>query len=178
MKKKPFTLSVLFTVLTVTACLFFFLPIKKGYSVGTESDEKAERILSYHYPSSASKDTSHSFVKIPKITKFYKQDDLEKLPKLDLIRIYKSRLRYLIEVLPFIALHPEPGSTFHDMSIPETETNIAHLEKEAKNKADFVVSLEETLDDVIPYAEKSNIIWSILFYDEMIKNSDYVKSKK
>ncbi|MBC7387699.1 MAG: hypothetical protein H7329_00670 [Opitutaceae bacterium] len=124
---------------------------------------------------------SHSFVKIEKIDKFYTKEELNKLPKLDLIAVYKSRLTYLIEVLPFISLHPEPGSTFHDMAIPETEANIAHLDKETKNKQAFVKSLSQTLDDVIPYSEKSNIIWSIMFFDEMIKKSDYTntgKSKK
>lgn len=126
----------------------------------------------------AAHDTTLSFVKAEKIEKFYTKDELNKLPKLDLISIYKSRLNYLIEVLPFISLHPEPGSTFHDMAIPETEANIAHLEKETKNKKDFEKSLGETLDDVIPYSEKTNIIWSILFFDEMIKKSDYTGSSK
>ena len=121
--------------------------------------------------------TSHVFVKLTKVEKFYTKDELNKLPKLDLIDIYKSRLAYLIEVLPFISLHPEPGSTFRDMAIPETEANIAHLDKETKNKQAFVKSLSETLDDVIPYSEKSNIIWSILYFDEMIKTSDYTNPK-
>jgi len=126
----------------------------------------------------AASDTSLSFVKVEKIEKFYTKDELNKLPKLDLIAIYKSRLNYLIEVLPFISLHPEPGSTFHDMAIPETDANIAHLDKETKNKRAFEKSLGETLDDVIPYSEKNNIIWSILFFDEMIKKSDYTGSSK
>ncbi len=137
-----------------------------GVSQGTETKPKAAI------------DTSHSFVKTEKVTKFYTKEELNKLPKLDLIEIYKSRLVYLIEVLPFISLHPEPGSTFHDMAIPETEANIAHLDKETKNKQAFVKSLSETLDDVIPYSEKSNIIWSILYFDEMIKKSDYTGSSK
>jgi hypothetical protein len=138
--------------------------------------------LSYFIPQSAfsqttviKADSSHSFVKPHiKINKWYTKEELNALPKLDLIEIYKSRLVYLVEVLPFLSLHPAPGSTFHDMSIPETPENISHLEKETKNKQAFVGSLFETLDDVIPYSEKSNIIWCILFFDEMIKKSDYV----
>lgn len=125
-----------------------------------------------------SSSATHSFVKTEKITKYYTKDELNKLPKLELINIYKSRLVYLIEILPFISLNPAPGATFHDMSIPETEANIAHLEKEAKNKADFISSLSSTLDDVIPYSEKTNIVWSILYFDEMIKKSDYVAKSK
>ncbi|MCR6642912.1 MAG: hypothetical protein NVV82_28965 [Sporocytophaga sp.] len=117
-------------------------------------------------------DSSLCFVKPNiKITKFYSKDELNKLQKLDLIEVYKSRLAYLIEILPFLSLNPAPGASFHEMSIPETETNISHLEKEMKNKQDFIKSLFETLDDVVPYSEKTNIIWSILYFDEMIKRS-------
>ena len=128
--------------------------------------------------STIGKDTAHAFVKIKKIAKYYTKEELNLMPKLELIDIYKSRLAYLIEILPFLSLHPEPGATFADMSIPQTETNIAHLEKEAKNKTEFITSLNETLDDVIPYSEKTNIVWSILYFDEMIKNSNYTEKKK
>ena len=138
---------------------------------------KSEKPVSPAY-TQLGNDTAHAFVKIPKITKFYTKEELNQLPKLELINIYKARWAYLIEILPFLSLHPEPGATFKDMSIPETEINIAHLEKEAKNKADFVNSLNETLNDVIPYSEKTNIVWSILYYDEMIKNSNYNEKKK
>ncbi len=120
-------------------------------------------------------DTAHAFVKIPKITKFYTKGELDKMQKLELIDIYKSRLAYLIETLPFLSLHPEPGATFKDMSIPETEINIAHLDKEAKNREDFIKSLNATLDDVIPYSEKTNIVWSILYFEEMIKKANYTE---
>ncbi len=120
----------------------------------------------------------HSFVKAEKIVKFYTKDELNKLNKLELIDIYKSRLVYLIEILPFISLHPAPGATFRDMAIPETEANIGHLEKESKNKQDFIKSLSSTLDDVIPYSEKTNIIWAILYFDEMIKKSEYIEKSK
>lgn len=138
-------------------------------------NEKAASPTSYNV---LGKDTAHAFVKLKKITKYYTKEELNAMPKLELINIYKSRLAYLIEILPFLSLHPEPGATFSDMSIPETEINIAHLEKEAKNKADFVQSLNETLDDVIPYSEKTNIVWSILYFDQMIQNSNYTEKKK
>jgi len=128
------------------------------------------------YAQNQNKDTAHVFVRSDlKINKFYSKSELEKLPKLDLISIYKNRLEYLIEVLPFLSLHPKPGSTFHDMSIPETQENIYHLDKETENKQGFITSLFATLDDVVPYSEKENIIWCIMFFEEMIKKSDYVK---
>jgi hypothetical protein len=156
MKNKLILLPLFFAL-----CVVMLAPIN-GFSQAAKSTK-------------AIPDSAHSFVKLDKINKYYTEGELNKLPKLALIEIYKSRLTYLVEILPFISLHPEPGSTFHDMSIPETEANIAHLDKEAKNKQAFIKSLSETLDDVIPYSEKTNIVWSILFFDEMIKKSDYKK---
>lgn len=138
-------------------------------------------ILSYFAPLNAfsqnsTTESSPSFVDSDvKIEKFYSQKELDKLPKLDLIEIYKERLKYLIVVLPFMSLHPAPGATFHDMAIPETADNIAHLDKEMENKKEFLSSLFETLDDVLPYSEKSNLIWCILYFDDMIKESNYTK---
>jgi len=59
------------------------------------------------------------------------------------------------------------------MSIPQTSANIAHLEKEVKNKKEYVASVNETLVDIIPYADKQNIIWSILFFQDIIAKSNY-----
>lgn len=165
MKNNILKLSIVFVLGLVS--MFVMLSFTKN--------ENAPSPSSYNL---LGKDTAHAFVKIKKITKYYTKEELTAMPKLELIGIYKSRLAYLIEILPFLSLHPEPGATFNDMSIPETEINIAHLEKEAKNKADFVQSLNETLDDVIPYSEKTNIIWSIMYFDEMIKNSNYTEKKK
>ncbi len=156
MKNKLVQLSLLLAI-----CIAYLVPLN-AYSQDIKTTKSTP-------------DTAHSFVKLDKITKYYTEGELNKLPKLALIEIYKSRLVYLIEILPFISLHPEPGSTFHDMSIPETEANIAHLDKESKNKQAFIKSLSQTLDDVVPYSEKTNIVWSILFFDDMIKKSAYTK---
>src|ERR1700712_4894586 len=133
MKNKDKVLS-----LALAACMICL------FSAGSFSQNPDVDMKSIKVPT----DTSHSFVKLHKITKYYTKEELNKLPKLALIDIYKARLTYLIEILPFLSLHPEPGATFHEMSIPETEVNIAHLDKEAKNKQTFVKSLSETLDDV------------------------------
>ena len=74
-------------------------------------------------------------------------------------------------MLPYLALHSKPGATLTDMSIPQTPANISHLEKEVKNKQVYIASVNETLVDIIPYADKQNIIWSILFFQDIILRS-------
>jgi hypothetical protein len=105
------------------------------------------------------------------IQKFYSEDELNKMNKLELTVLYKERINYLVEVIPYLALHSQPGATLYDMAIPETPQNLAHLDKETKNKKAFIASVGVTLNDIVPYADKANIVWCILFYENIIKKS-------
>lgn len=108
------------------------------------------------------------------LKKVYTKDELELLGKLELTTIYQERIGIITEVLPYLALHSKPGATLTDMSIPQTPANLSHLEKEVKNKQVYVASVNETLVDIIPYADKQNIIWSILFFQDIIlRSSNY-----
>jgi hypothetical protein len=107
------------------------------------------------------------------LKKIYTKDELELLGKLELTGIYQERISIITEILPYLALHSKPGATLTEMSIPQTSANIAHLEKEVKNKKEYVASVNETLVDIIPYADKQNIIWSILFFQDIIAKSNY-----
>lgn len=108
------------------------------------------------------------------LKKVYTKDELELLGKLELTTIYQERMAIITEVLPYLALHSKPGATLTDMSIPQTPANLSHLEKEVKNKQVYVASVNETLVDIIPYADKQNIIWSILFFQDIIlRSSNY-----
>lgn len=105
------------------------------------------------------------------LKKVYTKEELDALGKLELTTIYQERVAIITEVLPYLALHSKPGATLTDMSIPQTPANLSHLEKEVKNKQVYVASVNETLVDIIPYADKQNIIWSILFFQDIILRS-------
>ncbi len=107
------------------------------------------------------------------LKKVHTKEELELLGKLDLTTIYQERIAIITEVLPYLALHSKPGATLAEMSIPQTPANVAHLQKEVKNKQEYITSVNETLVDIIPYADKQNIIWSILFFEDIIKKSNY-----
>jgi hypothetical protein len=108
-----------------------------------------------------------------KLNKIHTQEELEKLGKIELTNIYKERISILTEIIPYVALHPKPGATLTEMGIPQTPENLSHLEKEVKNKAAYASSVNDTLDDIIPYADKKNIVWSIMFFERMIQEADY-----
>lgn len=113
-----------------------------------------------------------------KLEKYYTEEDLMKLGKLELTQIYMSRISALVEILPYIALHPKPGATLQEMGIPadpKTSTganNIKHVENSTKNKSAYLSSVKITLDDIIPYADKVNIVKTILFYEDVIKKTE------
>jgi hypothetical protein len=110
-----------------------------------------------------------------KLAKVYTKEDLDVLGKIELTKIYMERIAVVTELAPYLALHTKPGATLQDMGIPETADNKEHLEKEVKNKEVYLASVKTTLDDIIPYADKQNIVWAILFYQEMIERIDAAK---
>jgi hypothetical protein len=105
------------------------------------------------------------------LAKFHSEEELNVMNKLELTKLYMERVNYLVEVIPYLALHSQPGATFYDMSIPETPENVQHLAKEIKNKDAFLSSVKVTLKDIIPYSDKVSIVWCILFYENVIKKS-------
>ncbi len=108
-----------------------------------------------------------------KISKFHNQSELEKMGKLELTNLYIERVRVLSEILPYIALNKNPaGANLADLGIPETKPNVDDLEKEVKNTTSYVAGIDHTLKDVIPYADKNNIIWSILFMEDTVNKID------
>ncbi len=122
--------------------------------------------------SEKSKGSSLTYVSADaKIAKFHTEEELKKLGKIELTELYMERVGVLTEILPYIALHTKPGATLKEMGIPETSLNVDHLEKEVKNKGNYLGAVRNTLDDIIPYADKTNIIWSIIFCEDIIKKA-------
>jgi hypothetical protein len=112
-----------------------------------------------------------------KVDKFYTEEELQKLGKLELTQIYMMRIATLTEVMPYVALHPRPGASLADMGIPSTSANLEHVEKANKNKTLYLNAVKDTLDDIVPYADKNNIIWSILFFEDIIRKTEEFETK-
>ena len=121
----------------------------------------------------AQKDAASTYVNASAVlTKTYTEEELKSLGKTDLVKIYMERVAIVTEIVPYIALHTKPGATLKEMGIPESSQNLEHLNKEVKNKATYLASVKDTLDDVIYYADKDNIIWCILFFEDVIKRAE------
>jgi hypothetical protein len=112
-----------------------------------------------------------------KITKYHTEEELKAMGKIELTQLYMARVSVITEIVPYLALHTKPGATLKEMGIPETGLNKEHMEKEVKNKATYLAAVQNTLDDIIPYADKGNIIWSILFFEDFIKKAEATEHK-
>lgn len=104
------------------------------------------------------------------ISKFHTEDELKAMGKIELTKLYMERIVVLTEIIPYVALKTKPGATLTEMGIPETPVNLEHMQKEIKNKESYLAAVQNTLDDIIPYADKGNIIWAILYFEQMYKN--------
>jgi hypothetical protein len=112
-----------------------------------------------------------------KISKYHTEDELKQMGKIELTQLYMDRVSVITEIVPYLALHTKPGATLKEMGIPETTLNKEHMEKEVKNKGNYLSAVQNTLDDIIPYADKTNIIWSILFFEDFIKKAEAQEHK-
>jgi hypothetical protein len=102
------------------------------------------------------------------LSKVYTKEELEKLGKLELRNIYIECFVIASEIMPYLSLHTKPGATLKEMGIPETKENMDHLQNAVKSKKAYIDAVKKTLDDVIPYSDTKNIIWGILFFQDMI----------
>lgn len=107
-----------------------------------------------------------------RIEKYHTEEELKKLGKIELTQLYMERVRVITEIVPYLALHTKPGATLKELGIPENDINVKHMEKEVTNKSNYLKAVQETLDDIIPFADKVNIIWSILLYEDIIKKAE------
>lgn len=103
------------------------------------------------------------------IQKFHTIDELNNLGKGDLINLYKERFKVLTYLLPYSALSTKPGATLKDLGIPDNSENKTLIDKENKAAADLEKAVNTSLENFIAYADKNNIIWSILFFEDMIR---------
>jgi len=103
------------------------------------------------------------------ITKFHTIDELENLKKGQLVKLYIERANEIITVLPYIALTNESEVSLSDIGIKENSDNLKLLKKHHETTTDAFESTSNLITEFVPYADTEKIIWSILYYEEMIK---------
>lgn len=107
-------------------------------------------------------------------TILYSLGDLEKMNKIELTRIYVSKLTRLYRVmqyLPFAKLEPRDPN---ELKIPSVSANEKSMQKIDASVKDYTATLEANLTTIIPYADKKQIIDAILFLQAIMNKVELV----
>ncbi|KAB1067306.1 hypothetical protein F6U93_12915 [Tamlana haliotis] len=105
-----------------------------------------------------------------KIKKYHTIDELERMPKGEVLALYRERNTVLTRILPYIALATKPGVTMVTIGIPTNSDNIKALDTQHEAADEYVNSTTFFLNEYLPYADTRNIISGILFYEEIMKS--------
>ncbi|AXT57874.1 hypothetical protein J8L88_10015 [Aquimarina sp. MMG015] len=103
------------------------------------------------------------------INRFHTIDELQDLNKGALIELYLERTREIFIVLPYLSLSNQPGTSLSDIGIKEDSDNIKVVEKNNEIADRAFVYTTNTVKELVPYSDTDNIIWAILYFEEMIK---------
>ena len=104
------------------------------------------------------------------IKKYYNKEELERLPKGDLLGLYTERIEALVETLPYIAFATKPGITMSSLGIPNDSDNKKTLDGKFASTRDFLLANKEFQSKILPYSDTSKLISAILFYEEILKS--------
>lgn len=104
------------------------------------------------------------------IKKYYNKEELERLPKGDLLTLYTERIETLIETLPYIAFATKPGVTMSTLGIPNDSDNRKILDAKFEATEEFLEAIEEFQGKILPYSDTNKLISAILFYEDILKS--------
>ena len=104
------------------------------------------------------------------IKKYHNKEELENMPKGQLLVLYKERIESLVKTLPYIAFATKPGVTMSTLGIPDTSDNRKKLDNQFEATDDYVEATIDFQNNILPYSDTKNLIAGILFYEEIMKS--------
>ena len=94
----------------------------------------------------------------------YTYGDLDQLGNLELTSIYIKQIAKLNRLLPYAPFNQKGEAvSLTNMGIPNTKDNNTSVKKLDNSGGTHNEVLKETLDSIVPYADKEDIISAILF---------------
>jgi hypothetical protein len=95
---------------------------------------------------------------------------LDQLGKLELTKIYVDLVHKINMLLPYVPFNQKGDAiSLSGMGIPSTKDNNGFIKKLDSSGGSHNEALDETLNNIIPYADKADIIKSILFLQGVIE---------
>ena len=118
---------------------------------------------------SQKRDEGVFFIQKDQITKFHTVGELDNVKKGELLKLYKERVHEVMMALPYTSLTNESNVRLGDVGITEDSRHIKTLKKGVEDSLELLSSLDTSIDELVAYADTEKIIWSILFYEDVIK---------
>lgn len=120
---------------------------------------------------SAQKKKPQSFIngKI-NISKYHEREELNRMNKGLLLKLYIERIEVIVNILPNIAFATKPNVTMESIGIPLTKENTKALEANKEASNDYFNSTIEFQKKILPYSDTSDLISAILFYEATLKS--------
>ncbi|MFS4483104.1 hypothetical protein ACKGJY_08805 [Hyunsoonleella sp. 2307UL5-6] len=103
------------------------------------------------------------------IKKYHSKDELDRLPKGDLLVLYVERIESLVKLMPYIAFATKPGVTMSTLGIPNDGDNRKALDDQFDATDKFLESTSEFQKRILPYSDTDNLVSAIIFYEETLK---------
>lgn len=95
---------------------------------------------------------------------------LDQFGKLELTKIYVDMVHKINMLMPYVPFNQKGDAiSLSGMGIPSTKDNNSFVKKLDSSSGGHNEILDETLNNIIPYADKADIIKSILFLQNIIE---------
>lgn len=104
------------------------------------------------------------------IKKYHSKDELDRMPKGDLLGLYMERIESLVKMLPYIAFATKPGVTLESLGIPNDKSNTHALENQFKSTDEYLENTGEFHKKFLPYSDTNKLISAIIFYEDIMKS--------
>lgn len=116
------------------------------------------------------KDSQSIISENARISKYHSKEELERMPKGELLTLYIERTESLVQLLPYIAFATKPGVTMSSLGIPDEKENRKILEDQKDATEDFLKKNSEFQSKILPYSDTSNLVSAILYFEETLKS--------
>ncbi len=107
----------------------------------------------------------------------YVLGDLEVLDKIDLTKIYVAKLNKLSSITPYIPFGELQPKNPAELRIPATSINEKAMDSYSKTIQAYNQDSDAALSNLIPYADKKDIMDAIMFMQEMIAKIESMGEK-
>lgn len=104
------------------------------------------------------------------ISKYHSREELDKLPKGQLLDLYIERIEVIVNILPNIAFATKPGVTMASLGIPETKDNRKALKENIEASSTYFDKAVEFQKTILPYSDTKDLVAAILFYEDTLKS--------